>query len=78
MKNNLNIPVVILCGGKGTRAGQITAKIPKPLIKIGNRPILWHVMKIYSRFGFNDFILCLLIAHRLNFISKWKKLFLQK
>lgn len=71
MKNNLNIPVVILCGGKGTRAGQITAKIPKPLIKIGNRPILWHVMKIYSRFGFNDFILCL--GYKSKFIRNYFK-----
>jgi glucose-1-phosphate cytidylyltransferase len=51
--------VVILCGGKGTRLKEQTESIPKPLIEIGGRPILWHIMKIYSVHGFNDFILCL-------------------
>lgn len=51
--------VVILCGGRGTRLREETEFIPKPLVKIGNMPILWHIMKIYSHFGFNDFILCL-------------------
>jgi len=55
----LNIPVVILCGGKGTRMGTLTEEIPKPLISIGDKPILWHVMKIYASHGFNNFILCL-------------------
>lgn len=49
--------VVILAGGKGTRMG--SDDIPKPMIRIGNRPILWHVMKHYSTYGFTDFILCL-------------------
>ena len=53
------IKVVILCGGKGTRLREHTEYLPKPLLEIGGRPILWHVMKIYSHYGFRDFILCL-------------------
>lgn len=49
---------VILCGGRGTRFNEYTQEMPKPLIKIGEKPILWHLMKYYSDFGFNDFILC--------------------
>lgn len=51
--------VVILCGGKGTRLREATEAIPKPLVRIGERPIVWHVMKTYSAFGFTDFVLCL-------------------
>ncbi len=51
--------VVILCGGKGTRLHEHTEYIPKALVEIGGKPILWHIMKIYSACGFNDFILCL-------------------
>ncbi len=51
--------VVILCGGKGTRLREETEFKPKPLVEIGHRPMLWHIMKIYSHFGFNDFILTL-------------------
>lgn len=51
--------VIILAGGWGTRLGRITELIPKPMVKIGNMPILWHIMKIYSHYGFNDFIICL-------------------
>lgn len=51
--------VVILCGGKGTRLKEQTESIPKPLIEIAGRPILWHIMKIYAAHGFDDFILCL-------------------
>ena len=49
--------VVILCGGKGTRLREETASKPKPMVEIGGRPILWHIMSIYSRHGFKDFIL---------------------
>ena len=49
---------VILAGGLGTRLSEETDKLPKPMIAIGTRPILWHIMKIYSRFGINDFIIC--------------------
>src|ERR1700689_462473 len=51
--------VVILCGGKGTRLREETEYRPKPMVPIGNRPILWHIMKIYATFGFNEFVLCL-------------------
>lgn len=50
---------VILCGGIGTRLKEETEYKPKPLVNIGGRPILWHIMKIYSHQGFRDFILCL-------------------
>lgn len=51
--------VVILCGGRGTRLREETEYIPKPLVPIGGKPILWHVMNVYARHGFTDFILCL-------------------
>lgn len=51
--------VVLFCGGLGTRLGELTENIPKPLVRIGYRPILWHVMKYYAHFGHKDFILCL-------------------
>ena len=50
---------VILAGGLGTRMGEETLVRPKPMIEIGGRPILWHIMKSYSSWGFNDFIICL-------------------
>lgn len=50
--------VVILAGGKGTRISEESISKPKPMIGIGDRPILWHIMKIYSSYGFNDFIIC--------------------
>lgn len=50
---------VILAGGFGTRISEESALKPKPMIEIGGRPILWHIMKLYSAYGFNDFILCL-------------------
>lgn len=51
--------VVILAGGYGTRLSEETRIKPKPMVEIGNRPILWHIMKIYSAYGLNDFIICL-------------------
>jgi glucose-1-phosphate cytidylyltransferase len=51
--------VVILAGGFGTRISEETMAKPKPMIEIGGKPILWHIMKIYSSFGLNDFIICL-------------------
>ena len=51
--------VVILCGGLGTRLKEETEFRPKPMVRIGTRPILWHIMKIYSAFGHHDFILAL-------------------
>lgn len=50
---------VLLAGGLGTRLSEETTKVPKPMVEIGGRPILWHIMKIYSHWGINDFIICL-------------------
>ncbi|MVA77269.1 NTP transferase domain-containing protein [Auraticoccus sp. F435] len=54
-----DIPVVILCGGMGTRLREASEKLPKPLVDVGGKPILWHVMKTYSHYGFRRFVLCL-------------------
>lgn len=51
--------VVILCGGLGTRLREETVFRPKPMVEIGDKPILWHIMKLYAHYGFKDFILCL-------------------
>ena len=51
--------VVILAGGLGTRLSEETILKPKPMVEIGGMPILWHIMKIYSSYGFNDFVICL-------------------
>jgi glucose-1-phosphate cytidylyltransferase len=51
--------VIILAGGKGKRLGELTEETPKPLMKIGDYPIIWHIMKIYASYGFKEFILCL-------------------
>ncbi len=51
--------IMILCGGQGTRLREHTELRPKPMVEIGGRPILWHIMKLYSHYGFDDFILCL-------------------
>src|SRR5204863_6317294 len=51
--------VVIFAGGLGTRISEETEVRPKPMVEIGGKPILWHIMKIYSHYGFNDFIICL-------------------
>ena len=52
------IKVVILAGGLGTRLSEETISKPKPMVEVGGMPILWHIMKIYSAYGFNDFIIC--------------------
>ena len=51
--------MLILAGGWGTRLGNLSEIIPKPMVKIGRMPIIWHIMKIYSHYGYNDFIICL-------------------
>ena len=51
--------VVILAGGYGTRISEETDTRPKPMVEIGGKPILWHIMKIYSHYGFNEFVICL-------------------
>ena len=67
--------LVILAGGYGTRLAEETKIKPKPLVKIGNKPIIWHILKIYSHYGINDFIICLgykgnLLKRELNALSK--------
>lgn len=54
-----NIKVVIFAGGLGTRLSEETDIKPKPMVEIGGKPILWHIMKRYSMYGFNDFVICL-------------------
>ncbi|NBU92801.1 MAG: glucose-1-phosphate cytidylyltransferase, partial [Flavobacteriia bacterium] len=51
--------VVIFCGGKGTRLKEETEYRPKPMVPVGGRPILWHIMKVYASQGHRDFVLCL-------------------
>lgn len=55
----MSMKVVILCGGFGTRLREQTEIKPKPMVEIGGMPILWHIMKTYAYYSFNDFILCL-------------------
>lgn len=55
----MKIKVIILCGGAGTRLKEETEYKPKPMVYVGNKPIVWHIMNIYSYYGFNDFILAL-------------------
>jgi glucose-1-phosphate cytidylyltransferase len=64
-----NMQVVILCGGQGTRIRDVADDIPKPMIPIGERPILWHIMKGYAHHGFTDFILCL--GHKSSVIKRY-------
>jgi len=61
--------VVILAGGLGTRIAEESGVRPKPMIEIGNKPILWHIMKIYSHYGYNDFIICL--GYKGNIIKEY-------
>ncbi|MEM3411805.1 MAG: glucose-1-phosphate cytidylyltransferase [archaeon] len=61
--------VVILAGGFGSRLSEETIVKPKPLVEIGDKPILWHIMKIYSHYGFNDFIICL--GYKGHMIKEW-------
>jgi len=53
------VQTVILCGGKGTRLGSWGERVPKPLLPVGEHPILWHIMKIYAAYEHSDFVLCL-------------------
>jgi glucose-1-phosphate cytidylyltransferase len=53
------VPTIVLCGGRGSRLGPLTTNVPKPMLQIGGRPVLWHVMKIYATYGYTDFVLAL-------------------
>ena len=59
---------VIFAGGLGTRFSEKTQYMPKPMIEIGGKPILWHIMKTYSAYGINDFIICNLICFNIIYI----------
>ena len=61
--------VVILAGGYGTRISEESVLKPKPMIEIGGMPILWHIMKIYSYYGFTEFIIC--AGYKQHVIKKW-------
>ena len=61
--------VVILAGGMGSRLSEETEIRPKPMVEIGGKPILWHIMKQYSHYGFNDFVLCL--GYKGDYIKRW-------
>jgi glucose-1-phosphate cytidylyltransferase len=57
--HNKEIPVVILAGGRGTRLMEETTVVPKPMVSVGGKPILWHIMQIYGHYGFRKFVICL-------------------
>ena len=61
--------VVLFAGGFGTRLSEETSSIPKPMVEIGGKPILWHIMKIYSHYGYNDFVVCL--GYKGYVIKEW-------
>ena len=61
--------VVILAGGKGSRLGYLTKSIPKPMVKIGDKPIIWHIMKIFASQGYKNFIVCL--GYKGNILEKY-------
>src|SRR5476649_1060295 len=59
VEENQVTKAVILAGGLGTRISEETSVKPKPMIEIGGKPVLWHIMKVYSHHGINDFVICL-------------------
>lgn len=61
--------VVLLAGGKGTRISEESVLRPKPMVEIGGMPILWHIMKSYSHYGFNDFVIC--AGYMQHYIKEW-------
>src|SRR5512139_2326732 len=74
-------PVLILCGGKGERLGGLANGVPKPMVELGGKPILWHIMKHFSYYGFKDFVLALgfmgwvvdyYFKDRQSFPEEWK------
>jgi glucose-1-phosphate cytidylyltransferase len=63
------VKVVLFCGGLGLRMGPSSRRVPKPMVRIGGRPILWHIMSLYASHGFRDFVLC--VGHRADVIVKY-------
>jgi glucose-1-phosphate cytidylyltransferase len=61
--------VVLFCGGLGLRMGQETARTPKPMVPVGSKPILWHIMKYYAHFGHKEFVICL--GHQAEVIKEY-------
>ena len=61
--------VVILAGGFGTRISEESHLKPKPMIEIGEQPILWHIMKLYSYYGYNEFVIC--CGYKQHMIKEW-------
>ena len=59
MAERSSVPTIILCGGRGTRISEVNPLLPKPMVPIGPRPILWHIMKIFATYGHTDFVLAL-------------------
>ncbi len=68
--------VVILAGGLGTRLIERTEIKPKPMVEIGGMPIIWHIMKLYSYYGFNDFVICL--GYKGHIITEYFKSYFSK
>ena len=68
--------LVIFAGGLGTRISEETDYVPKPMVKIGKKPILWHIIKYYSVFGFSEFIIC--GGYKINVIKNYFKKFKKK
>ena len=69
LARNPDMKVVVLCGGLGTRLREETEFRPKPMVEIGGRPILWHIMKMYAHYGMREFIFCL--GYRGNMIKDY-------
>ena len=69
MHHNITMKAVILAGGFGTRISEESGLKPKPMIEIGEKPILWHIMKIYSYYGINEFIIC--AGYKQHVIKEW-------
>lgn len=61
--------VVLFCGGLGLRMGESSARIPKPMVRVGPRPMLWHIMRYYAHFGHDDFVVCL--GHQAEVIKEY-------
>ena len=68
MKDSL-MKTVLLAGGFGSRISEESAFKPKPMVEIGGKPILWHIMKCYSSYGYNDFVIC--AGYKQQIIKEW-------